>query len=368
MLTKEEINRYSRHIIMPEIGIEGQEKLKQAKVLVVGAGGLGCPVLQYLTAAGVGIIGIVDDDIVDETNLQRQVLYNKEETGKQKADVAAKKLKLQNQNVHLISHIIRLTSANALDLIKDYDLVIDGSDNFPTRYLVNDACVMLNKPLVFGSIFKFAGQVSVFNYKNGPTYRCLFPEPPVDSPNCAEIGVLGVLPGIIGTLMANEALKIILGIGEILSGKLFVLDALNFQTQVISFEKNPENLKIRSLIDYDIFCSPPSPLGRVGVRQGETKEISVAELKNLIDNKNDFQLIDVREVNEHALSNIKGENIPLGSIDKNSDKISRTKQVIIYCRSGARSKKAIELLQQKYGFTNLYNLAGGIDAWKRITP
>src|ERR1035437_5209301 len=306
MLTKEEINRYSRHIIMPEIGIEGQEKLKQAKVLVVGAGGLGCPVLQYLTAAGVGIIGIVDDDIVDETNLQRQVLYNKEETGKQKADVAAKKLKLQNQNVHLISHILHLTSANALEIISHYDLVIDGSDNFPTRYLVNDACVMLNKPLVFGSIFKFEGQVSVFNYKNGPTYRCLFPEPPIDSPNCAEIGVLGVLPGIIGTLMANEALKIILGIGEILSGKLFVLDALNFQTQIISFEKDPENLKISSLIDYDNFCtpplshgSPPSPLERAGVRQGEAKEISVLELKQLLDSKKDFQLIDVREVSEY---------------------------------------------------------------------
>jgi len=362
MLSQEEKNRYSRHIILSEIGIGGQEKLKHAKVLVIGAGGLGCPVLQYLAAAGVGTIGIVDDDIVDESNLQRQILFNVEDLKKQKADVAAKKLKLQNPHVSFTSHTIRFTSANALDIISHYDIIVDGSDNFPTRYLVNDACVMLNKPLVFGSIFKFEGQASVFNFKNGPTYRCLFPEPPIDSPNCAEIGVLGVLPGIIGTLMANETLKIILGIGEILSGKLFVLDALNFQTQIISFARNPENLKIKSLIDYDLFCSSPAAFA---INTNSVKEISVAELKNLIENKNEFQLIDVRETNEYKLSNMQGENIPLSSLEKHSDIISRTKQVIIHCASGARSKKAVDFLQQKFGFTNLYNLTGGIDAWKK---
>src|ERR1035437_3341330 len=275
-LNTEEIKRYARHLILPEIGIEGQEKLKQAKVLVVGAGGLGCPVLQYLAAAGVGTIGMVDDDVVDETNLQRQSLFSNEDIGRKKAEVAKEKLSKLNPHIILTSDPLHLTSANALEIISHYDLVIDGSDNFPTRYLVNDACVMLNKPLVFGSIFKFEGQVSVFNYKNGPTYRCLFPEPPVDSPNCAEIGVLGVLPGIVGTIMANEALKIILCIGEVLSGKLFVLDALNFQTQVISFEKNPENLKIKSLIDYEELCASPLSHGR-GVG-GEVKEISADEL------------------------------------------------------------------------------------------
>jgi adenylyltransferase/sulfurtransferase len=370
MLNPKEINRYSRHIILSEIGMKGQEKLKQAKVLMVGAGGLGCPVLQYLAAAGVGTMGISDDDKVDETNLHRQVLFSTDDIGRNKAEVAKEKLSKYNPYIHLISHPLHLTSENALKIIYQYDLVIDGSDNFPTRYLVNDACVMLNKPLVFGSIFKFEGQVSVFNYKNGPTYRCLFPEPPVSSPNCAEIGVLGVLPGIIGTLMANEALKIILGIGKILSGKLFVLDALNFQTQLISFEKNPENSKITTLIDYDDFCktrsenfSQVSNSEKVGGR--EFKEISANELKKLFDDKKDFQLIDVREEWEYASENLGGENIPLGSIEKNIDKILKEKQVIVYCRSGNRSKKAIEILQHKYGFTNLYNLSGGIEAWKK---
>ncbi len=357
MLSKEEINRYSRHILLSGIGTEGQEKLKGAKVLVIGAGGLGCPVLQYLTAAGVGTIGIADDDIVDESNLQRQVVFSTEDVSRQKAEVAVQKLKLQNPNVNLISHISRLTSANALDLIKNYNLVIDGSDNFPTRYLVNDACVMLNKPLVFGSIFKFEGQVSVFNYKSGPTYRCLFPEPPGagEVPNCSEVGVLGVLPGMIGTIMANEALKVILEIGNVLSGKLFVLDALSMHTQIVSFKKNPVNLKITSLTDYEQFCVANA----AGV-----KEISVDELKKMIKSRADFQLIDVREQSEYMVLNISGENIPLGSIEQHVSKIARDKKVVIHCKMGGRSKRAIEVLEKKYGFTNLYNLAGGIDAWK----
>src|ERR1035437_2494874 len=230
-MTTEEKRRYARHIILPEIGLEGQQKLKQAKVLVVGAGGLGCPVLQYLTAAGVGTLGIIDFDTVDESNLQRQVLYSTEDIGKHKAAIAKEKLEKQNPDINLVSHVAHLTSANALEIISQYDIVVDGSDNFATRYLVNDACVILNKVLVFGSIFKFEGQVSVFNYKGGPTYRCLYPEAPAegDVPNCAEIGVLGVLPGIVGTLQANEVIKIITGIGDILSGKLLTLDALTMQ-------------------------------------------------------------------------------------------------------------------------------------------
>jgi len=356
MLSKEEINRYSRHIILPEIGMDGQEKLKHAKVLVIGAGGLGCPLLQYLVSAGVGTIGIVDDDVVDETNLQRQVLYNKEEVGLKKVEVAKKKLQLQNPYIHLASHALRLTSQNALDIIKDYDLVIGGPDNFPTRYLVNDACVMLNKPFVFGSIYKFEGQVSVFNYKNGPTYRCLFPEPPKDSPNCSEIGVLGVLPGIIGTLMANEALKIIFGIGEVLSGKLFVFDTLTSQTKIISFEKNQENFKIDRLIDYENFCMLKSNL---------IDEISAKELQTLIEKRETIQIIDVRESSEFSEFNINGINIPLKTISNNADKIRKDIPVIVHCQRGGRSRKAIELLQKDFGFTNLYNLTGGIEA---ITP
>ncbi len=356
MLNKEETNRYARQIVLPEIRIVGQEKLKRAKVLVIGAGGLGCPVLQYLATAGIGTIGIVDDDVVEESNLQRQILYNKEEVGKPKAEVAERKLKILNPHINITSYILRLTAANALDIIKDYDLIIDGSDNFPTRYLVNDACVMLNKFLVFGSIFKFEGQLSVFNYKSGPTYRCLFPQPPQDSPNCSEIGVLGVLPGIIGTMMANESLKIILGIGEILSGKLFVFDSLTSQSQIISFEKNPTNSNITSLIDYENFCL--IHFGKVDI-----KEISVEELKGKISSKEKIQIIDVREPTEYSEFNINGINIPLKTISNHTDKIRKDIPVIIHCQRGGRSKRAIELLQKEFGFTNLLNLKGGIEAY-----
>jgi adenylyltransferase/sulfurtransferase len=361
MLTQEEINRYSRHVLLPEIGTEGQKKLKHAKVLVVGAGGLGCPVLQYLAAAGVGTIGIADDDSVEESNLQRQILYNTEDIGLPKAHVSKKKLERLNPQIKIISHVLRLNSENALEIINEYDLIVDGSDNFPTRYLTNDACVMLNKPLVFGSIFKFEGQVSVFNYKKGPTYRCLFPEPPTDSPNCAEIGVLGIMPGIIGTFMANEALKIILGIGEILSGKLLVVDALSMQMRILSFEKNPLNTQIEKLIDYTHFCSSSASSSS---NETTIPSVSVAQLKKLMESKSDFQLIDVREPFEYAVFNLKGENIPLTVLEKNIHRISRNRKVIIYCKSGIRSQKAIMLLQKKYGYTNLYNLSGGIDAWE----
>lgn len=358
MLNRKEISRYARHIILPEIGTQGQEKLKRAKVLIVGAGGLGCPVLQYLTAAGAGRIGIIDDDKVEESNLQRQVLFSVADCGKPKAKIAKKKLQALNPNVHFVTYCLRLSAANALDIIKHYDLVIDGSDNFPTRYLVNDACVMLNKPLVFGSVFRFEGQVSVFNYKNGPTYRCLFPEPPEDSPNCTEIGVPGILPGIIGTLMANEALKIILGIGEPLSGKLLILNALTLRNQIISFKRNRESIKINELIDYENFCNAPLQ------KTEGIKSVSAVELRKMLKSKLDFQLIDVREEPEYLESNINGENIPLSYIEQNVHRISRNKKVIIHCKSGVRSRIAIDLLQKKYGFANLYNLAGGLDAYK----
>src|ERR1700756_1967130 len=343
-MTNEELKRYARHIILSEIGLEGQQKLNQAKVLVIGAGGLGCPVLQYLTAVGVSTIGIVDFDTVDESNLQRQVLYSTEDVGKPKAQIAKEKLGKQNPYINLIAHVINLTAENALDIITKYDIVVDGSDNFATRYLVNDACVMLNKVLVFGSIFKFDGQVSVFNYQNGPTYRCLYPEPPVtgEVPNCAEIGVIGVLPGIIGTLKANEVIKIICGVGEVLSGKLLLFDALTMQFTTFSIEVNPANKKIDKLIDYDIFC-------------GNTLEISANELKEKIKSKTDFQLLDVRELQEYEQKNIGGTLIPLNQLTANLHKLSKEKETIVHCASGVRSKKAIAILKEN-GFTKIYNL------------
>ena len=347
-MTNKEKKRYARHIILPEIGIEGQQKLKQAKVLVIGAGGLGCPVLQYLTAAGVGTIGIVDFDTIDESNLQRQVLYTTEDIGKYKAEVAKEKLAKQNPFIQLITHVIQLTSSNALEIISLYDIVIDGSDNFATRYLVNDACVILNKILVFGSVFKFEGQVSVFNYQDGPTYRCLYPEPPAygEMANCAEIGVLGILPGIVGTLQANEVIKIITEIGEVLSGKLLMFDALAMQFNTFDIMVNSENRKIEKLIDYDFFC-------------GMMKEITSIELKEKIKLKQDFQLIDVREQEEYQIKNIGGILIPLNTLEENLDKISPEKEIIVHCASGARSKKAANLLKKK-GYEKVFNLKNGL--------
>jgi adenylyltransferase/sulfurtransferase len=347
-MNEQELKRYARHIILPEIGLEGQQKLNQAKVLVIGAGGLGCPVLQYLTAAGIGTIGIVDFDKVDESNLQRQILYNTEDVGKYKAEVAKKKLARQNPHIKLTAITSQLTANNALDIISQYDIIVDGSDNFATRYLVNDASVILNKILVFGSIYQFDGQVSVFNYKNGPTYRCLYPEPPIDGEiaNCAEVGVIGVLPGIVGTLQANEAIKIITEIGEILSGKLLTFDALTMQFNTFDIDLNPENKKINKLIDYDTFC-------------GTTKEISADELKEKIKLKQDFQLIDVREESEYQLKNIGGVLIPLNILQNNLHKIDKEKKIVVHCASGMRSKKAIAILKEN-GFTKVYNLKNGL--------
>jgi len=348
-MTTEELKRYNRHIILPEIGLEGQMKLKQAKVLVIGAGGLGCPVLQYLTGAGVGTLGIVDDDKVDESNLQRQILYHTNDVGRPKAEVAAERLKAQNPFCEFKVYGARLTAANAVDVLSGYDIVVDGSDNFPTRYLVGDACVMLNKPLVFGSVFKFEGQVAVFNFNGSATYRCLFPQPPnaEEVPNCSDIGVLGVLPGIVGLLQANEVIKMITGVGEVLAGKLLRFDALSVNFETFEFALNPENRKINSFADYDMFCG-------VGV-----SEISADELKEKINRHERIQIIDVREPAEYEVKNIGALSIPLRQLAENLDKIERDIPVVVHCQGGSRSKKAVALLKE-HGFDNAVSLKGGI--------
>ncbi|MBL7959782.1 molybdopterin-synthase adenylyltransferase MoeB [bacterium] len=370
-LSREELSRYSRHIILKEFGLEGQKKLKTAKVLVIGAGGLGSPVLLYLAAAGVGTIGIVDFDVVDETNLQRQVLFTVQDIGKPKADIAAKRLLALNPFINTLTYPVQITSQNAFDIINHFDVVVDGTDNFQTRYLVNDACVLLNKPNVYGSIFQFEGQLSVFHYTDsngvvGPNYRDLYPTPPPPGmvPSCAEGGVLGVLPGIIGSLQASETIKIITGIGKPLNGRLLLFDALNFETRIVKFSRddnNPVNGKkptINKLIDYDEFCGvkPPSS------SQKQINELSVRDLKQWIDTKKDFQLIDVREPFEHDLVNIGGELIPLSKITENEEIISHSKPVVFYCKTGIRSARAIKELLAK-GYLNLYNVTGGITAY-----
>ncbi|HUM46481.1 MAG TPA: molybdopterin-synthase adenylyltransferase MoeB, partial [Chitinophagales bacterium] len=357
---------YDRHIIIPGFGFEGQKKLKASKVLVVGSGGLGSPVLLYLAAAGVGTIGIVDFDVVDDSNLQRQVLFGVNEIGEPKAEAARKRLKALNPHIQINIYNTQLTSKNALDIIKDYDVVADGTDNFPTRYLVNDACVMLDKPNVYASIFQFEGQASVFNFKDekgevGPNYRDLFPTPPPPGlvPSCAEGGVLGVLPGILGSIQALEVIKVITGVGETLSGRLFIFDALNFETRIFNISRSADNPlngdhpTIKELIDYEQFC---------GVKAVEKpiKEITVQDLYNLQVNGEDFQLIDVREPDEYGIVNIGGELIPLATIPSRADKIVRDKKVVVHCKMGGRSAKAIHELEEKFGFDNLYNLKGGI--------
>lgn len=370
ILSPEELARYSRHIILPEFGLEGQKKLKLSKVLVVGAGGLGSPMLLYLAAAGVGTIGIVDFDVVDESNLQRQVLFNVKDVGQPKVNAAKTRLEGLNPHVRVLPHHCKLTAQNAMDILRDYDVIADGSDNFPTRYLVNDACVLLDKPLVYGSIFQFDGQVSVFNFKGhdgavGPNYRDLFPTPPPPGlvPSCAEGGVLGVLPGIIGSMQANEVIKIITGIGETLSGRLLLFDALKFETRVLKFSRDENNPIIRELIDYDELC------GITHMPDDAVREISVDELKRMMDARADMQLIDVREPFEYDLVHLEAELMPLKSITQHADNLARTKPVVIYCKTGVRSAKAIKALQAAFGFSNLYNLKGGIVEFiNRIDP
>jgi adenylyltransferase/sulfurtransferase len=365
-LSGAELSRYARHIAIPEFGLEGQKKLKAGKVLVIGSGGLGSPVLLYLAAAGVGTIGIVDFDTVDESNLQRQILFNVNDVGASKALTARERLLALNPNLNIQVYKTRFTRDNALDLVADYDVVADGTDNFPTRYLVNDACVLAGKVNVYASIFQFEGQVSVFNYEypdgtRGPNYRDMFPEPPPPGlvPNCAEGGVLGVLPGIIGSMQASEVIKVLSGVGEPLAGRLFLFDAAAFTTRILRVQKNPAT-KIEGLINYEQFCGlvPAGELRPV-------REISVLQLQELMQSGADFQLIDVREPHEYAVSNLGGELIPLGSVSAAAHRIDRHRQVVVHCLGGVRSAKAIRELEDQFGFDNLFNLTGGIQAWEK---
>lgn len=364
--SKEELSRYNRHIIIPEFGLEAQKKLKEAKVLVIGSGGLGSPLLLYLAAAGVGTLGIVDLDVVDDSNLQRQVLFGVENIGSPKVEAAKKRLQNLNPYINIKTYNTQFTSKNALEIISDYDVVADGTDNFPTRYLVNDASVIAGIPNVYASIFQFEGQVSVFNYTNkngvkGPNYRDLYPTPPDQGliPNCAEGGVLGVLPGIIGSLQANEVIKVITGIGEPLSGRFFVFDALTFETRTFKISKKESTPKITQLIDYEQFC---------GVKDLEKpiKEITTYELEKWISNGEDIQIIDVREHIEYEQINIGAHLIPLGDVLQRAHEIQRNKKVVVHCKLGGRSAKAIRQLEE-LGFENLYNLKGGIIAIEQET-
>lgn len=360
--SKAEQIRYSRHFVLPGFGPQAQLKLKSSKIIVIGAGGLGCPALLYLAAAGVGTIGIVDDDQVSLSNLQRQVLYTNEDVTKSKAIIAADRLKKLNPSVSFYTIEKRISKDNALSILADYDVVVDCTDNFPTRYLLNDACVLLDKPLVYGSIFRYEGQVAVFNYNNGPNYRDLYPVPPSSDsvPNCEEGGVLGVLAGIIGSMQASEAIKIAGGFGKTLAGRLVIFDSHTFEFTQIKIPDQNSRTKIKSLINYDEFCgiARSTPIDIM-------KEVTVQELKALMDSGADFQLIDVREPHEYDICNLGGELIPQGEIPNHVDRVSKDKQVIMQCRSGARSGNMVQWLEKNHGFTNLYNLKGGILAWAR---
>ena len=372
-LTNDEILRYSRHLIMPEVGMAGQQKLKAARVLCIGAGGLGSPLTLYLAAAGVGTLGIVDFDVVDFTNLQRQIIHSTADVGRKKLDSAAEKLKAINPFINLKTFETRLTSENALELFRDFDIVADGTDNFPTRYLVNDACVLTGKPNVYGSIFRFEGQASVFATEEGPCYRCLYPEPPPPGlvPSCAEGGVLGILPGLVGVMQATEVIKLILGQGEPLIGRLLLIDALGMKFRELKLRKNPDcpacgtHPTVTRLIDYNEFC---------GIR-GEEKpvetgipEMQVEELKRRLEAGEDLYVLDVREPHEYQICNIGGHLIPLGDLPKRVNELDSSREIVAHCRSGVRSAKAVGFLQQA-GFKKVHNLAGGILAWAdRVDP
>jgi molybdopterin/thiamine biosynthesis adenylyltransferase/rhodanese-related sulfurtransferase/molybdopterin converting factor small subunit len=367
-LSKDEILRYSRHLIMPEVGMEGQIKLKNAKVLLVGAGGLGAPLGLYLAAAGVGKIGIVDFDVVDFTNLQRQVIHGTKDVGRKKLDSAYDSMRDINPNVQIDRYDVAITSENALDIISGYDMVVDGTDNFPTRYLINDACVILKKPNVYGSIFRFEGQATIFATEGGPCYRCLYPEPPPPGlvPSCAEGGVLGILPGIIGLVQATEAVKLILGAGEPLIGRLMLYDALAMKFRELKLRRNPEcpvcgdYPTVTKLIDYQQFCGIPGHTPEPEVAEGD---ITPKEVKAKLDRGDKFQFIDVREPHEYQICSIPGAKlIPLGELPKRLNELDPSVELVAHCKSGVRSGKAIDLLKQS-GFKKLRNMKGGILAW-----
>jgi sulfur-carrier protein adenylyltransferase/sulfurtransferase len=378
-LTNDEVKRYSRHLIMPEVGVEGQEKLKKGSVLCIGAGGLGSPAALYLAAAGVGTIGIVDFDVVDYSNLQRQIIHSTPDVGRSKLASAKDRLVALNPHLAVETYETALSSKNALDLFGPYDVILDGTDNFPTRYLVNDACVILGKPNAYGSIFRFEGQASVFATKDGPCYRCLYPEPPPPGlvPSCAEGGVLGVLPGVIGTIQATEAIKLITGIGEPLIGRFLIYDALRMKFRELKLKKDPDcpvcgtNPTVRELIDYEQFCgvAPTAPEVSVTASNDNETETTVTELKKKIDAKEDFFLLDVREPNEFKIGRIPGSTlIPLGEVPQRVNEIPRDKDIIVHCKMGGRSAKAAAFLRQQ-GYKNVKNLKGGILDWSdKIDP
>ncbi|PKD21935.1 dinucleotide-utilizing protein [Salegentibacter salinarum] len=347
MLTKKEKQRYLRHILLKEIGEVGQLKLKKARVLVIGAGGLGCPVLQYLTAAGVGKIGVIDDDVVDSSNLHRQILFSEKNIGEPKVITAKNRLQEMNSSIEIEAYNERLTAKNAVDLFFLYDIIVEGSDNFTTKYLANDAAVLAGKPLVFGSIFKFEGQVSVFNYRNGPTYRCLFPEPGSveEMPSCSEVGVLGILPGIVGNLQANEVLKMVLGIGNVLSGKLLIFDSLEMQIRILPFSKN-SGLRITRLKEITFSC--------------ETIPGDSISYQEYLESSSSFTLLDVRNPEERNSFNLGGLHIPLSELRNRSEELASEDNLVVYCASGLRSSRAISELKNKFSDKKIYNLEGGL--------
>jgi len=367
-LSNEEILRYSRHLIMPEVGMEGQLKLKAAKVLLIGTGGLGAPLGLYLAAAGIGKLGLVDFDVVDFTNLQRQVTFGTSDVGKAKSEAARARLSNLNPDIEIEAFETKLTSENAPELLKDFDIIVDGTDNFPTRYLVNDACILLGKPNVYGSIFRFEGQITVFGMPDGPCYRCLYPEPPPPGlvPSCAEGGVLGVLPGIVGSIQAMETIKLILGRGRNLTGRLLLFDALEMAFSEVKLRKNPncplcgENRTIHKLIDYNEFC---------GVRGEEAPapdlkvpEITPRQLKVRLERGDRLFILDVREPHEYQICNLRGHLIPLGELPRRVHELDSSQEIVAHCRSGKRSAEAVEFLR-KAGFRKIHNLKGGILAW-----
>ena len=371
-LDADEVRRYSRHLILPEVGMEGQKKLKAARVLCIGAGGLGSPVAMYLAAAGVGTIGIVDFDVVDFSNLQRQILHGTPDVGRPKLDSAADRLQALNPHVKVVKYETALTSQNALQLFKGYDVIVDGTDNFPTRYLVNDACVLLGIPNAYGSIFRFEGQASVFGAKEGPCYRCLYPEPPPPGlvPSCAEGGVLGVLPGIVGCIQANETIKLILGIGEPLIGRFLVFDSLRMKFRELKLRKDPDcpvcgtHPTVTELIDYEQFCGvAPAQVAAAEPAGGTATEITVKELKARKDRGEDVFVLDVREPHEYEINRIPGSTlIPLGDLGERFVELDANREIVTQCKSGMRSARAAAFLRE-HGFKNVKNLKGGILAW-----
>lgn len=378
-LSHEEIARYSRHLILPEVGMEGQQKLKAAKVLLVGAGGLGAPMALYLAAAGVGTLGIIDFDLVEASNLHRQVIHATSDVGRPKLDSAADKLQALNPEVKVVKHKTRLTSANAIEILKDYDIVADGTDNFQTRYLVNDACVLSGKPNVYASIYRFEGQASVFGAPDGPCYRCLYPEPPPPGlvPSCAEGGVLGILPGLLGIIQATEVIKLILGQGEPLIGRLLLVDALGMRFRELKLRKNPDcplcgtHRTVTQLIDYDQFCGitpQAKETTQVSNVQNGVPQIGPEELNRRRTAGEDVFVLDVREPHEYQIANIGGYLIPLNDLPKRVGELDPEKNIVVQCKSGGRSQRAAEFLQQQ-GFKHIENLAGGITAWSdKIDP